>query len=110
MTDTPNAPEPSADQSSADQSSAEAALSADPCAANPSDCKDAVERLYEFLDGELTSEKRTSISNHIDACGHCLDAYEFHTELKIVISKKCHTDLPVGLRDRVFDALRALDT
>lgn len=96
MTDTPNENETSA--------------ASDACAANPSDCKDAVEQLYEFLDGELTPEKRASISRHIDACGHCLDAYEFHTELKTVISKKCHTDLPVGLRDRVFDALRALDS
>jgi len=81
---------------------------ADACSAN--DCKEAVEQLYEFLDGELTPEKRTSISDHIDACGHCLDAYEFHAELKTVISEKCRTDLPPGLRDRVFDALRALDS
>lgn len=105
MTDKTNAQE-----SSADRTIIEAQGSDDPCVANPSDCREAVEQLYAFLDGELTAEKRTSISNHIDACGHCLDAYEFHTELKTVISKKCHTDLPVGLRDRVFDALRALDS
>lgn len=81
----------------------------DPCAASPGDCKAAVEQLYEFLDGELTPEKRASISGHIDACEGCLDAYEFHTELKTVISEKCRTDLPDGLRQRVFDALRALD-
>lgn len=100
------------DPSNPNQQSSEAAAADfdDPCASNPSDCKDAVEQLYEFLDGELTQQKRTSISDHIDACGHCLDAYEFHTELKSVIGEKCRTDLPEGLRDRVFDALRALDS
>lgn len=100
MTDTPSS-EP---QTNAEQ------ITDDPCAADSSDCKQAVEQLYEFLDGELTAEKRTSIAGHLDACGHCLDAFEFHTELKTVISEKCRTDLPDGLRDRVFDALRALDT
>lgn len=82
----------------------------DPCAVNPSDCREAVEELYEFLGGELTPEKRASIGEHLDACGHCLDAYEFHSELKTVVSEKCRSSLPDGLRDRVFDALRALDS
>lgn len=98
--------EPSTDQHDIEPTPA----SDDACAADPSGCKDAVEQLYEFLDGELTDEKRSSISTHIDDCGHCLDVYEFHAELKTVISEKCRTELPSGLKERVFDALRALDT
>lgn len=82
----------------------------DPCAANADACREAVEELYGFLDGELTPAKRASISEHLHACSGCFDAYEFHTELKTVISEKCRSSLPDGLRDRVFDALRALDT
>ena len=82
----------------------------DPCSANSTDCKAAVEELYEFLDGELTDAKRASISDHLHACAPCLDAFEFHGELKTVVSQKCRTELPSGLRDRVLDALRALDT
>lgn len=82
----------------------------DPCAANDTDCKEAVEELYGYLDGELTAAKRVSIQAHLDACGHCLDAFEFHTELRAVVSQKCRSELPAGLRDRVFDALRALDS
>ena len=81
----------------------------DPCAQNPNDCRQAIEELYEFLDGELTSMKRSSISQHLDDCSHCFDAYEFHSELKSVVSERCRSELPSGLRDRVFDALRALD-
>lgn len=84
-------------------------MTPDPCSENDTDCKQAVEELYEFLGGELTPEKRESIKVHLDACPPCLTAYEFHSELKVVVSQKCRTELPVGLRDRVFDALRALD-
>ena len=93
-------------------SSAEASASAttEPCSASSLDCKEAVEELYEFLSGELTDDKRASIRDHLDACAPCLQAYEFHADLKSVISEKCKTELPTGLRDRVFDALRALDS
>lgn len=83
-------------------------MTTDPCSANDTDCKEAVEELYGFLDGELTPEKRASIDAHLDLCSPCLAAYEFHSELKVVVSQKCRTELPAGLRDRVFDALRAL--
>jgi mycothiol system anti-sigma-R factor len=85
-------------------------MTQDPCSANDVDCKAAVEELYEYLDGELTAEKRTFISAHLDACAPCLDAFEFHNELRTVVSQKCRAELPTGLRDRVFDALRALES
>jgi mycothiol system anti-sigma-R factor len=85
-------------------------MTEDPCTANDIDCRAAVQDLYEYLDGELTAEMRTSISDHLDACAPCLDAFEFHNELKMLVGQKCRTELPTGLRDRVFDALRALDT
>lgn len=103
MTDKPTTEEPTPGPT-------EGGIAGDPCAATASGCKEAVEQLYEFLDGELTDERRTSIGLHIDGCGHCLDAYEFHAELKTVISQKCRTELPDGLKDRVFNALRALDS
>jgi mycothiol system anti-sigma-R factor len=85
-------------------------MTTDPCSENDADCREAVKELYVFLDGELTPEKRASIDAHLDACSPCLTAYEFHSELKVVVSQKCRTELPAGLRDRVFDALRALDS
>ena len=84
-------------------------MTQDPCSADSTDCKAAVEELYEYLDGELTPAKRASIGEHLDACAPCLHAFDFHSELRTVVSQKCRTELPSGLRDRVFDALRALD-
>ena len=103
MTSQPN-------NSAPDSSSDSAATSApdDPCA-NPDACRDAVAELFVFLDGELTSDRKATIGRHLDDCGHCLETFEFHSELRAVVSQKCRTELPAGLKDRVLGALRALD-
>ncbi len=72
-------------------------------------CREAVDELFTFLDGQLTDDRRTAIQGHLDDCSHCLEQFDFHAELKQVVSEKCRTELPDGLKDRVFAALRALD-
>jgi anti-sigma factor (TIGR02949 family) len=41
------------------------------------DCREAVDRLYEFLDRELTPELRTEVQRHLDACSGCFRHFEF---------------------------------
>ncbi len=72
-------------------------------------CREAVEELYVFLDGQLDDTRRSTIQRHIDDCSHCLDTFDFHLELKMVVSKRCQTELPAGLRDRVLAALESFD-
>ena len=69
------------------------------------DCEEALDRLYHFLDGELTEERRVEIRRHLDDCAPCLDAFDFEAELKAVIAKKCREQVPDQLRQRVADAL-----
>jgi len=71
------------------------------------DCGDAVKVLYTFLDGELTTERRELIAHHLDACHHCLEAFEFEVELRHVIAKKCRDEVPEDLLDRVAKALES---
>ena len=35
------------------------------------DCREAVERLYEYLDRELTPEVRAEVEQHLTACAGC---------------------------------------
>jgi len=70
-----------------------------------SGCREAIDTLYRFLDGELTSERRQEIAEHLDECGPCLDAFDFEAELKMVIAKKCRDQVPDALRQRVYQAL-----
>jgi mycothiol system anti-sigma-R factor len=72
-------------------------------------CFEAVEQLYFYLDGELTYERRVVIAQHLADCPPCGDAFDFESELRIVIAQKCRERVPEGLRARVYEALRRLD-
>ena len=72
------------------------------------DCAESLKELYSFLDGELTTERRTHIQVHLDDCLQCYEAFDFEAELRIVISARCKEEVPEDLRSRVADALRQL--
>jgi mycothiol system anti-sigma-R factor len=74
------------------------------------DCAEAVERLYHFLDGELTLERRTLIQRHLDECHDCIEAYEFEAELRMAISKGCREPVPESLRVRIIRAISHEET
>lgn len=65
------------------------------------DCNDSLAELYTFLDGELTDDKRDEIRQHLDDCSPCLERFDFQAELKAVIARKCHEEVPQELRDRI---------
>ena len=74
------------------------------------DCDDAVHRLYHFLDGELTPDKRVEIQRHLDACLPCLEAFDFEAELRVVIATKCRDQVPDALRERIASAIHHAET
>ena len=65
------------------------------------ECAEALHRLYHFLDGELTAERRAAIQHHLDLCPPCIGAFEFEAELRVVISRGCQEVVPVDLRQRI---------
>ena len=73
------------------------------------DCNEAIHVLYEFIDGELTVERREQIRGHLDDCSGCLEAFDFEAELRLVISQKCRDEVPHNLRDRIAAALDDAD-
>lgn len=68
-------------------------------------CEETIERLYHYLDGELTDERRSEIKRHLDDCSPCLDAYGFESELRQLIAQRCRDHVPEHLLSRVRDAL-----
>ncbi|MCL4313196.1 MAG: mycothiol system anti-sigma-R factor [Actinobacteria bacterium] len=70
-----------------------------------SECDDAIHRLYYFMDGALTEDKRVQIKKHLDACPPCLRVYDFEEELRQVIANHCQETVPEGLRERVAAAI-----
>ena len=70
------------------------------------DCGETLRELYSFLDDELTDETRRAIHHHLEGCPDCFSAFDFHAELKQVISVKCQGDeMPDGLLDRLQQCL-----
>jgi anti-sigma factor (TIGR02949 family) len=66
------------------------------------DCNETMRELMSFLDGELSDRELTSIRAHLERCPECLEAFDFHAELKAVIARKCRSDpMPPGLLSRI---------
>jgi mycothiol system anti-sigma-R factor len=71
-----------------------------------SGCREALQRLYDFLDGELTEATLAQIRGHLDQCQPCLHAFDFELELRQVIASKCRDHAPAHLRERIAAAIR----
>ncbi len=69
------------------------------------DCSEAIHGIYHYLDGELTDEKRALIAHHLDLCPPCADGFDFETELRHLIARKCRDDVPPDLRRRIAAAI-----
>ena len=51
-------------------------------------CKEAIERLHEFLDNELNESNYSQIKQHLDACHKCCEKFEFEQAFKKIIKEK----------------------
>jgi mycothiol system anti-sigma-R factor len=72
----------------------------------PVDCVETIERIYHYLDGELTDERRRQIQRHLDECPPCVEAYGFETELRQLIANRCRDHVPSELLERIRTALQ----
>jgi len=69
------------------------------------DCDHAIERIYLYMDGELTAWRRWAISRHLDDCPPCAQGYDFEVELRQVVASRCREEVPPELRARIAEAL-----
>ena len=61
---------------------------------SPMDCDDALLRVYEYLDGELTVWRRRAITRHLDECPPCANGFAFEVELRRIVVSKCREEVP----------------
>jgi mycothiol system anti-sigma-R factor len=69
------------------------------------DCREALHRIYHFLDGELTTERRREIEEHLNGCSPCLQMFGFESEIRRIVACKCQEVVPEGLRERIAAAI-----
>lgn len=66
------------------------------------DCTETLLELETFLDNELSDNARNVIHAHLGDCPDCLEAFDFHAELRALIAAKCHNDeMPPGLLSKI---------
>jgi len=67
------------------------------------DCREVLQRVYEYLDGELTSSDLARIREHLDECGHCLAEYGLEEAMKALLRRSCVCEpAPQSLRARIM--------
>ena len=65
-------------------------------------CNETIRELEAFLDGALSKDSQQAIHAHLGGCTDCLQAFDFHAELRTVIAAKCRNDeMPPGLLSRI---------
>ncbi len=65
------------------------------------DCNDCVERLFQFLDTELTPTEIQQVRSHLDGCDDCDDEFVFEATSLERLKECCPSDVaPVELRQR----------
>jgi len=67
------------------------------------DCSEVLDRVYEYLDGELDTHAVDKIRQHLDECGPCLSEYDLDVVLKALVRRTCGGDCAPGdLRTRIL--------
>lgn len=65
-------------------------------------CKEALHRLYQYLDRELTEDEQLVVKRHLDRCPPCQHLFQFEENVLVFIGQQCRqTAAPAGLRERV---------
>jgi len=73
-------------------------------------CRDVMERLWEFLDGELPEQDREALERHLEACGRCYPAYDFQKSyLEYTRRLATRVGAPPEVRRQLFERLLATE-
>jgi len=70
-------------------------------------CREAIEKLWEYIDGELTDADTAQVHDHLEACRACYPHFDFQRAFHEFIGQHTLRPVPPGLRRRVFLALLA---
>lgn len=70
-------------------------------------CEEAIKRLNEYLDHELSESERTVVLRHLEICKPCLKRFSFEQTLMVSIRAKLNIlCTPAPLKDKLRDLIR----
>lgn len=66
------------------------------------DCNETLRELQTYLDGELGEEAKQLVDEHLFECTDCMQAFDFHAELKMaIVSKFKPGEMPPDLMAKI---------
>ena len=66
-------------------------------------CSEVLDRVYEYLDGEMNEHDVAKIRQHLEECRPCLSQYDVDLALKALLRRSCACEpAPEELRARIM--------
>lgn len=75
----------------------------------PIGCREAVRRLWDYLDGALEDADQSAVDDHLDFCLRCCGELAFARELQGVLQAKTAPDLAPAVEERLMGVLDRAD-
>lgn len=70
------------------------------------DCSEVAQRLYEYLDGELTPERDSEVRRHLDQCVRCFGLWKFEDGyLRFLEARGRAKSAPEPLKRQILDQI-----
>lgn len=67
------------------------------------DCREVLDRVFEYLDGEMGQIDVARIQQHLDECGPCLKQYDLDVVVKALLRRSCACEqAPQELREQIL--------
>jgi mycothiol system anti-sigma-R factor len=69
-------------------------------------CGEVLQRVFEYLDGEMAELDCAKIRVHLEECAGCLDEYHQDELLKAIVRRSCACETaPEDLRSRILASI-----
>jgi anti-sigma factor (TIGR02949 family) len=72
-------------------------------------CEQALKRLLEFIDRELSQGEHESVERHLRTCRSCFSRMEFESRLKQRLSMLSADEAPKESRARIRELIKGFD-
>ena len=69
------------------------------------DCREVLDRVYEYLDSEVTADDIAKIRHHLEERSPCLKEYDIEDHLKALVRRCCQEAAPADLRVRIMSQI-----
>lgn len=70
-------------------------------------CREVIEQLWAFIDGELDETQVPRVEKHLEVCASCFPHYDFQKAFHEFLRAHNTQPVPASLRRRVFMSLLA---